>query len=195
MRAMAGPDGEELRGGVFEQLETVRQRGFGDWLRPPLHERIEAYIDEIDPRRRGCSGDLGGRTPGDARRVSPSSVRMKWLYEDDGHAAPPDDHLDAVRYTTFGPEVTLTRETREDGRPVGYDRMVSRLKREREMDDVLPVTYLDTEAQDELAERLPRYCPSCGADRVRVSITFEAGEPVKTELQCSECEPGPAGQA
>lgn len=97
-------DDELPNGGLFEHLETVRQRGFADWLRPPLHERIEAYLNEIDPRRRGCSADFAGRTPGERRGVSPSSVRMKWLYEDDGFAAVPDDSS----YKAFGPDVTVS---------------------------------------------------------------------------------------
>jgi len=281
-------------GAYLPRYEDLPKVDTGFSLRPPLHERIQALIDEIDPRREACSGDLRGRTPGETRRVSPSSVRMKWLYEDDGFAAVPDD----PSYRTFGPEVTVgdiededdlldaarmfvagqehelkteavdevTRRTaalNQDPDHVDWEEMADDLERHGP-DDLMDEVYIhpsvfpgdartlgeaealvgmhpkhetleelpgpcilcgadevyvtvrrdvdgeivwseltcqdcgwevnSDERQPSPAEEVPRYCPSCGADRVRVSITYEEGEPVKTELQCSECEPG-AGQA
>lgn len=46
------------------------------------------------------------------------------------------------------------------------------------------------EEENRPAEEVPRYCPSCGEDHVRVTITYREGEPVETQLQCSSCEPG-----
>lgn len=37
---------------------------------------------------------------------------------------------------------------------------------------------------------VPRYCPGCGEDHVRVTLTFRDGEVEEMQLQCSECELG-----
>lgn len=274
--------------GLFQHLETVTVDG---WGRRPLHERIQDLIDELNPQKAAPRGawmpDLRLRTPGDAGDVWAGRV-TDFTVTVDSDLETRDDLEDAARMYLAGhvePDDWGMPERREDGRPVGYDEMVDRLKARREdrpvrdqaeagdidwekaaeemehhgpdplgevyihpsvypgdartlgeadalvgmhpkhetlealpgpcimcgEDEVYVTVRRDVdgeivwseltcqdcgwevssdEEEDRPADEVPRYCPSCGEDHVRVTITYREGEAVETQLQCSSCEPG-----
>lgn len=124
-------------GGLFEHLETVTVDG---WGRPPLHERIQNYIDQVNPQKAAprdpWTADLRVSTPGDAGDVWAGRIKDFTLTVDNDLETR-DDLADAARMYLAGhvePDDWGMPERREDGRPVGYEDMVDRAKARREAD-------------------------------------------------------------
>jgi len=172
-------DEDELPGGgLFEHLETVPQWGF----RRPLHERIQDLIDELNPETAAARGpwmpDLRLRTPGEtgdywAGRIADFTVTV------DNDLETRDDLADAARMYLSGhvePDDWGMPETREDGRPVGYDEMVDRLNARREDRPVRDQTDWEEYDWEQAAEDLERNGPDDLLDEVYIHPAVFPGD-------------------
>ena len=131
-------DGEPITDPLFQQLETVSVPGWA--YRKPLHERIQEYIDQVNPQKAAprdpWTADLRVSTPGDAGDLSGCRITDFELTVD-RDLETRDDLADAARMYLAGhvePDDWGMPERREDGRPVGYEEMVDRAKARREAD-------------------------------------------------------------
>jgi hypothetical protein len=152
------------------------------WARPPLHERIQAFIDEVNPETAAARGpwrpDLRARTRGDAGdywagRITDFTVTV------DNDLETRDDLADAARMYLAGhvePENWGMPERREDGRPVGYDEMVDRLNARREDRPVRDQSDLEEFDWEQAAEDLKRNGPDDLPDEAYIHPSVFPGE-------------------
>jgi len=134
------------------------------WARPPLHERIQEYIDEVNlkkaVRRKPWMADLRLRTPGDAGdgracRISDFELTV------DNDLETEDDLLDAARMYLAGQDLSLKTDAIDEA---------TRRAAERDQADWEEVDW------EEAAEELKRHGPDWPPDVIHVPPSVFPGD-------------------
>jgi len=162
----------------FEDLPKVR----GMAPRRPLHERMQEFIDRVNPETATPRGpwmaDLRVRTPGDAGDLSGCRITDFELTVD-RDLETRDDLADAARMFLAGhvePDDWGMPERREDGRPVGYEEMVDQLKARREDRPVRDQAEAGDIDWEKAAEDLKRNGPDLTPDVIHIHPSVFPGD-------------------
>lgn len=174
------------------------------WFQPPLHERIQAYVDEVNPETPGGRGpwmaDLRVSTPGEAGDFWAGTITDFELTVD-GDRDHREDLTDATRYYLADHGVDVDVDEPD------WEAMAEDLERNGPdspfPDDLTPhqsiypgeartlaegEALVGTHPDHETLEELPGPCIMCGKDEVYTTVQRNPdGEIEETELKCDEC--------